>query len=148
LVIGGPHIFSGYWNNPEATREALRDGWLYTGDLVRQDEEGYFFIVGRRKYMFISGGENVYPAQVEKVLYAHPSIAQAAVIGVPDRKWGESGCAFVVLQPGATLGEKELMDYCKEALASYQCPKFVVFRDELPVGHSGKIDKQALREMM
>jgi fatty-acyl-CoA synthase len=148
LVIGGPHIFSGYWNNPEATREALRDGWLYTGDLVRQDEEGYFFIVGRRKDMFISGGENVYPAQVEKVLYAHPSIAQAAVIGVPDRKWGESGCAFVVLQPGATLGEKELMDYCKEALASYQCPKFVVFRDELPVGHSGKIDKQALREMM
>ena len=148
LVIGGPHVFSGYWNNPEASRETLREGWVYTGDLFRQDEEGYYFIVGRKKDLFISGGENVYPAQVERVLYAHPSIAQAAVIGVPDPKWGESGCAFVVLQPGATLGEQELMDYCKETLASYQCPKSVVFRDELPLGHSGKIDKKALREMI
>jgi fatty-acyl-CoA synthase len=148
LVIGGPHVFSGYWNNPEATRETLRNGWVYTGDLVRQDEEGYYFIVGRKKDMFISGGENVYPAQVERVIYTHPSIAQAAVIGVPDPKWGESGCASVVLHTGATLGEKELMDYCKEALASYQCPKSVVFTDELPMGHSGKIDKNALREMM
>jgi len=148
LVIGGPQVFSGYWNNPQATRETLRDGWVYTGDLFRQDEEGYYFAVGRKKDMFISGGENVYPAQVERVIYAHPSVAQAAVIGVPDANWGESGCAFVVLHPGATLGEKELMDYCKETLASYQCPKSVVFRDELPVGHSGKIDKKALRGMM
>ncbi len=147
LVIGGPHVFSGYWNNAEATRETLRNGWVYTGDLVRRDEEGYCFIVGRKKDMIISGGENVYPAQVERLLYAHPSIAQAAVIGVPDPKWGESGCAFVVLHPGATLGEKELMDYCKETLASYQCPKSVVFRDALPMGHSGKIDKNAIREM-
>jgi fatty-acyl-CoA synthase len=148
LVIGGPHVFSGYWNNPDATREILRDGWVYTGDLFRQDEEGYYFIVGRKKDMFVSGGENVYPAQVERVIYTHPSVAQAAVVGVPDAKWGQSGYAFVVLHPGATLGEKELMDYCKETLASYQCPKSVVFRDELPMGHSGKIDKKALREMM
>jgi len=148
LVIGGPEIFSGYWNNPEATRETLRNGWVHTGDLFRQDEDGYYFIVGREKDMFISGGENVYPAQVERVIYAHPSVAQAAVIGVPDAKWGESGCAFVVLHPGATLPDKELMDYCKETLASYQCPKSVVFSNHLPVGHSGKIDKKALREMM
>jgi fatty-acyl-CoA synthase len=148
LVIAGPQVFSGYWNNREATREALRNGWVYTGDLFRQDEEGYYFIVGRKKDMFISGGENVYPAQVERVIYAHPSVAQAAVIGVPDAKWGESGCAFVVLHAGATLGEGELMDYCKKSLASYQCPKSVVFSDHLPLGHSGKIDKKALREMM
>jgi len=148
LVIGGPQVFSGYWNNAEATRETLRNGWVHTGDLFRQDEEGYYFIVGREKDMFISGGENVYPAQVERVIYTHPCIAQAAVIGVPDAKWGESGCAFVVLHPGATLGEQELMDYCKETLASYQCPKSIVFSDQLPLGHSGKIDKKALREMM
>ncbi len=148
LVIGGPHVFSGYWNNPGATRETLRSGCVYTGDLVRQDEEGYCFIVGRKRNMFISGGENVYPAQVERMIYAHPSVSQVAVIGVPDPKWGESGCAFVVLHPGATLGEKELMDYCKQTLASYQCPKSIVFRDELPMGHSGKIDKNALREMV
>jgi fatty-acyl-CoA synthase len=148
LVMGGPQVFSGYWNNPEASRETLRSGWVYTGDLFRQDEDGYYFIVGREKDMFISGGENVYPPQVERVIYAHPSVAQAAVIGVPDAKWGESGCAFVVLHPGATLAEKELMDYCKETLASYQCPKSVVFSDHLPVGHSGKVDKKALREML
>jgi fatty-acyl-CoA synthase len=148
LVMGGPHVFSGYWNNPEATRETLRDGWVYTGDLTRQDKEGYYFIVGRKKEMFISGGENVYPPQVEKVIYTHPSVAQAAVIGLPDAQWGEVGCAFVVLHAGASLGEQELIDYCKQKLASYQCPKSVFFLEKLPMGDSGKIDKKALRQKM
>ncbi len=144
LLMCGPHVFSGYWNNPEATRETLADGWVRTGDLFRRDAEGYHYVVGRRKEMFISGGENVYPVQIEKVLQGHPGVAQVAVVGVPDARWGEVGCAFVVVSDRVT--EQELRDWCRRFLAGYQCPKHVVVLDHLPLGHSGKIDKQTLRQ--
>jgi len=143
LLIRGPHTFSGYWNNAAATRETLADGWVRTGDLFRRDTDGYHYVVGRKKEMFISGGENVYPAQVEKVLYRHPAIAQAAVIGVPDPRWGEVGCAFLVLR--SQMETRDLADWCRGFLGGYQCPKHFVVRENLPLGDSGKIDKNALR---
>ena len=140
----GPHAFSGYWNNDEATRKTLTDGWVHTGDLFRRDDEGYYYIAGRKKEMYISGGENVYPVQVEKVIYEHPGVSQVAVIGVPDDRWGETGCAFVVLHDGADLTEEELKSYCRDYLASFQCPGHVIFMDQLPLGHSNKIQKKEL----
>ena len=144
LLIRGPHVCEGYWHNPEATAEAIRDGWLHTGDLARHDEEGYYTIVGRLKDMIISGGENVYPAEVESVLHAHPAVAEAALIGVSHARWGEVGRAIVVLAPGAELTQAELRDFCGERLARYKVPKSVVFVDEMPQTGAGKIDKQAL----
>ena len=146
LLMKGPHLFSGYWKNPEATEEALDEGWVHTGDLFRCDDEGYYYMVGRKKEMYISGGENVYPVQVEKVIYEHEAVAQVAVIGVPDEQWGETGCAFVVLEDGQVLTAEELKTYCKEYLASYQCPGEVIFKDKLPVGDSNKIQKRDLEE--
>lgn len=146
LLMKGPHVFEGYWKNPEATEEALDDGWVHTGDLFRCDDDGYYFMVGRKKEMYISGGENVYPVQVEKVIYKHPAVAQAAVIGVPDEQWGETGCAYVVLKKGESLSEEELKTYCKEYLAGFQCPRHVIFKKELPVGDSNKIQKRDLEE--
>lgn len=144
LRMKGPHLFNGYWNNPEATEQALEDGWVKTGDLFREDEEGYFYIAGRKKEMYISGGENVYPVQVENVIYDHPAVSQAAVIGVPDNRWGETGCAFVVLKEGKSLGADELKAYCRRFLAGFQCPGHIIFRDKLPLGHSSKIQKKEL----
>jgi fatty-acyl-CoA synthase len=146
LIIRGPHVCDGYWNNAEATAEAIRDGWLHTGDLARRDEEGYYTIVGRLKDMIISGGENVYPAEVESVLHAHPGVAEAALIAVPHDKWGEVGRAVVVRSPGAELAEDELLDFCRERLARYKVPKSVVFVDAMPTTGAGKIDKKALVE--
>lgn len=147
LIIRGPHVCAGYWNNPEATAQTIRDGWLHTGDLARRDAEGYYFIVGRLKDMYISGGENVYPAEVESVLHAHPAVAEAAVIGVPDPKWGEVGRAIVALKPGAQPAAEELTTFCRERLAGYKVPKSIVFVDELPKTGAGKVDKQRLREL-
>lgn len=147
LWMKGPHVFKGYWNNEEATKETLEDGWVKTGDLFRCDEDGYYYIVGRKKELYISGGENVYPVQVEKVIYDHPAVSQAAVIGVPDKQWGETGCAFVVLKEGEEITSEELINYCREYLAGFQCPKYVQFRKELPVGHSNKIQKKDLFEI-
>jgi fatty-acyl-CoA synthase len=144
LLIRGPHVTPGYWNNPAATAQAIRDGWLHTGDLAVQDGEGYITIVGRSKEMFISGGENVYPAEVESVMYGHPAVAEAALIGVPHETWGEVGHAFVVVRAGAQLTEEELLSYLRERLAAYKIPKIVSFLDELPKTGAGKIDKQAL----
>lgn len=144
LWMKGPHVFNGYWNNPEATNETLENGWVKTGDLFRQDKEGYFYIAGRKKDMYISGGENVYPVQVENVIYEHPAVSQAAVIGVPDDQWGETGCAFVVLKDQETLTSDELKTYCRDYLAGFQCPGHVIFQDELPLGHSNKIQKKEL----
>jgi len=118
----------------------------YTGDLFRRDEEGYYYMVGRKKEMYISGGENVYPVQVEKVIYGHPAVAQAAIIGVPDERWGETGCAYVVLNANKSLTAEELKAYCREYLAAYQCPKHIVFKDDLPVGDSNKIQKRDLED--
>jgi fatty-acyl-CoA synthase len=146
LVIRGPHVCAGYWNNPEATAQTIRDGWLHTGDLARRDAEGYYYIVGRLKDMIISGGENVYPAEVESVLHAHPAVAEAALIGVPDPKWGEVGRAIVALRPGAQVTAEELLAFCRERLAGYKVPKSVVFVDALPKTGAGKVDKQRLKE--
>jgi fatty-acyl-CoA synthase len=146
LLMKGPHLFSGYWKNPEATEQALDDGWVHTGDLFRCDEDGYYYMVGRKKEMYISGGENVYPVQVEKVIYEHEAVAQVAVIGVPDDQWGETGCAFVVVEEGMSLTAEQLKSYCREYLAGYQCPGEVIFKDALPVGDSNKIQKRDLEQ--
>ncbi|MGQ9803468.1 MAG: acyl-CoA synthetase [Anaerolineae bacterium] len=147
LIIRGPHVCAGYWNNPQATAQTIRNGWLYTGDLARYDEEGYYYIVGRLKDMIISGGENVYPAEVESILHAHPAVAEAALIGVPDEKWGEVGRAIVVLHPGAQVTAEEILTFCRERLASYKVPKSVIFVDELPKTGANKVDKERLRKL-
>ncbi len=146
LVLAGPHVCSGYWNRPEATAEAFRDGWWHTGDLARRDAEGYFYIVGRKKDMLISGGENIYPAEIEGLLATHPKIAEAAIIGVPDAKWGEVGRAVVVARPGETLTAEEVLAFCDGKLARYKIPKSVVFAPVLPRNAMGKVIKAELRE--
>ena len=145
IVVKGPTVMTGYWNRPEETAKAIRDGWLHTGDLGRQDEEGYFYVVDRKKDMYRSGGENVYPAEVEKVLYDHPKILEAAIVGVPDPKWGETGKAFVVLQPGAAMTKEEVLRYLDGQVARYKFPTHVEFVKELPHTASGKVQKSALR---
>jgi len=144
LLIRGPHVTPGYWNKPEATAEILREGWLHTGDLARQDEDGYFYVIGRSKDMYISGGENVYPAEVESMLHAHPAVAEAAVIGVPHEKWGEVGKAFVVIETGQSLSAAGLLDFLRPRLAKYKLPQAVVFVPALPKTAIGKIDKKIL----
>jgi len=141
IVIRGPNVMKGYYNNPEATQETLRNGWLHTGDLGYVDEDGYFFIVGRKKEMIIRGGENIYPKEIEEVVYRHPAILEAAVVGLPDKVWGEEVTAFIVLRDEETLNEEELIDYCKEHLADYKCPRKVFFVDDLPKTATGKIQK-------
>lgn len=146
LLISGPHLFSGYWRNPEATEEVITNGWLHTGDLARRDDEGYFYIVDRKKDMFISGGENVYPFEVESVLYRHPAVGEAAVIGIPHEKWGEAGRAYIVLNKGKTANSDQLIEHCKANLARYKVPKEIVFVDSLPKSPAGKIIKRELSE--
>ncbi len=146
LLIRGPHVIPGYWNRPEATAETIIDGWLHTGDLAQRDAEGYYTIIGRSKDMFISGGENVYPAELESVLHGHPAVAEAAVIGVPDDKWGEVGRAIVVLKPGQTVSEEELLAYMQGRLAKYKVPKSVIYVSELPKTAIGKLDKKRLAQ--
>ncbi len=146
LWLRGPHVFGGYWENEEETAQALQDNWLRTGDLMKMDNEGYYFVVGRKKEMYISGGENVYPAQVERVLQRHAAVSMAAVIGMPHPKWGEAGWAFCQLHDGRSSSESDLLEWCREHLAKFQCPSRIIIMEDLPVGHSGKIDKLALRQ--
>lgn len=146
VVIRGPSIMSGYWELPLETAQALRDGWLRTGDVARLDEEGYAYIVDRVKDMIISGGENVYPAEVENVLYEHPAVAEAAVIGVPDEKWGEVPLAVVVKKTGEHVLADALVAFCSERLAKFKSPKRVEFVDALPRTPSGKVIKHELRD--
>lgn len=146
LWLRGPTVCAGYWNNPVATAAAITDGWFHTGDLARVDAEGYYYIVERKKDMFISGGENVYPAEVENVLYEHPAIAECAVIGVADDTWGEVGRALVQLRPEYYVEADELLKHCRERLAGYKVPRSIVFVPELPHTPSGKIYKPELRE--
>ncbi len=145
LLLRGPVCTPGYWNNPEATSAAIQNGWLYTGDLVRRDEDGYFYVVDRKKEMYISGAENVYPAEIEQFLRSHPAISAVAVVGVPDEKWGEAGKAFVVLREDADATGEEILAFCAGNLAKYKIPKYVVFLDALPLSDSGKILKKKLR---
>ncbi len=142
LTLRGPHVFLGYFEREEATREALRDGWLWTGDLASVDEEGVFTIVGRRKEMFISGGENVFPAEVEAAVYDHPAVAECAVVGVPDERWGEVGLACVVLRPGARATAEELRLFVRERLAGFKVPKHFDFQPDLPKSGAGKVLKR------
>ena len=144
LHIRGPHVTPGYWRRPEETAAAIVDGWLHTGDLAVRDAEGYFTIIGRSKDMFISGGENVYPAEIESVLLAYPGIAEAALVGVPDDKWGEVGRACLVLAAGTALDEDAFRAFLGERLARYKLPKEIVVLDELPKTAIGKIDKKLL----
>ena len=146
VLIGGPGVMKGYWNRPDATAETLRGGWLHTGDVGQVDDEGYITIVDRVKDMYISGGENVYPAEVERVLAGHPAIAEAAIIGVPDERWGEAGRAIVVLRPGASADPEEIRRFCAERLAKFKVPASVVFSDPLPRNPTGKLLKPELRE--
>jgi len=142
LLIRGPHVMAGYWNNSEATAETIRDGWLHTGDTARVDRDGCYSILGRSKEMFISGGENVYPAEIESVLLAHPAVLEAAVVGVPHEKWGEVGRAFVV--PADGYDEEEVRVFLAERLARYKLPHSIVVVDALPLTAIGKIDKKLL----
>ena len=146
VVCRGPNVMKGYYKDRKATREALRGGWLHTGDLGRTDEEGYVYIVDRKKDMIVSGGENIYPREIEELLYHHPKIRDVAVIGIPDPIWGESVKAFVVLKTGETMKEEEVIEYCKSHLASYKKPKSVEFAENLPRNPSGKVLKTVLRE--
>lgn len=142
LLIRGPHIMAGYWNNPEATRDVIRDGWLHTGDIAMVDGDGCFSILGRSKEMFISGGENVYPAEIESALLGHPGVQEAAVISLPDEKWGEIGQAFVV--DSGSYDEQSVWDYLTERLARYKLPRSIEVVDALPLTAIGKIDKKRL----
>ncbi|MHB1128063.1 MAG: acyl-CoA synthetase [Bacillota bacterium] len=145
IVYRGPTVMKEYYNNPEATAEAFKGGWFHSGDLVRMDEEGFVYVVDRKKDMIISGGENIYSAEVEEVLFSHPDILEVAVIGVPDEKWGETVKAFVVCKPGKSLTEEEVIIYSKLHLASYKKPKYVEFMNQLPRNASGKVLKTVLR---
>jgi long-chain acyl-CoA synthetase len=147
IIAKGPNIMVGYWRKPEETAEVLRDGWLYTGDLATVDEEGYIYIVDRKKDMIITGGENVFSTEVENVLYTHPAVLEAAVVGVPDERWGEAVKAIVVLKPGMQATEGELIAHCRARLAHFKAPRSVEFyAGALPKSGSGKILKRELRE--
>jgi long-chain acyl-CoA synthetase len=145
IVIRGHNIMKGYYKNPEATEEAMRGGWFHTGDLAYADDDGFLFIVDRKKDLVIRGGYNVYPREIEEVLYAHPSIAEAAVIGKPDDKLGEEVVAVITLKAGASVTPEEVIAYSKERLAAYKYPREVRIVDALPMGPTGKILKKELR---
>jgi long-chain acyl-CoA synthetase len=145
IVIRGPNVMKGYYKRPEATAEVMRNGWFHTGDIARVDEDGYFFIVDRKKDMINRGGFNVYPREVEEVLYGHPAVADAAVIGVPDEALGEEVKAVVVLRPNHTVSAADIISYCRERIASFKYPRYVEFRDSLPKNPTGKILKRELR---
>ena len=147
LWVRGPNVTPGYWQRPEANRASFTDGWLHTGDAARIDDEGFYYIVDRTKDMYISGGENVYPAEVENVLYQIPQLAEAAIIGVPDERWGEVGKAIVVVKPGQMLSAEQVLDHCRENLARYKLPRYIEFVDALPRNATGKVHKPTLRQM-
>jgi len=146
LVVSGPQVMKGYWNMPEETEKVLRDGWLHTGDIAKMDEDGYFYIVDRKKDMIIASGYNVYPREIEEVLFEHPDVSEAVAVGVPDEYRGESVAAFVVKRPGSNVTEEEILAFCKERLAPYKAPKSVEFRDELPKSTVGKLLRRVLAE--
>lgn len=145
LIIKGPTVTPGYWKNDKATRETIVDGWFHTGDLMKQDEEGYFYVVDRIKNMYISGGENVYPAEVEHLISTMEEVQSVAIIGIPDEKWGETGKAFIVKKPNSKLTKKDVTGFCVERLAKYKVPKHIEFIENLPLNNAGKIDRKKLK---
>ncbi|HYG60457.1 MAG TPA: long-chain fatty acid--CoA ligase [Symbiobacteriaceae bacterium] len=146
VLLKGPQVMKGYWNKPDETAACLKDGWLFTGDIGKMDEEGYLYIVDRKKDMIIAGGFNIYPREIDEVLYAHPKVLEACAVGVADQYRGESVKAFVVLKPGETATEEEILDFCKERLASYKRPRSVEFLDTLPKSTVGKVLRRVLAE--
>jgi long-chain acyl-CoA synthetase len=146
LIVKGPNVMKGYWNRPEETQKALKDGWLFTGDLARMDQDGYFYIVDRKKDMIIAGGYNIYPREVEEVLYGHEAVQEAAVVGVPDPYRGETVAAFIVLKEAyrGKVTEKDIEAFCRANLAAYKVPRIIQFRDSLPKSSVGKILKREL----
>jgi fatty-acyl-CoA synthase len=147
VITRGPHVMKGYLNLPEANQESFKNGWFHTGDIARIDEEGFITIAGRKKDMIISGGENIYPREIELVLNTHPKIRETTVFGIPDEKWGESVCAAVILKPNETLLEEEIITYCKENLASYKKPRKVIFCQSFPRNTTGKVIKEKMKEI-
>ncbi|MBT8165165.1 MAG: long-chain fatty acid--CoA ligase [Acidimicrobiia bacterium] len=147
LLIKGPHVTPGYWNQPEATADTIKDGWLWTGDLAVRDDEGFFTIKGRSKDMFISGGENVYPAEVESVMLAYEGVTEAALVGIPDEKWGEIGRAFLVVDEGGDFDDEAFLGFLGERLAEYKLPRSVIVLAELPKTVIGKLDKKVMAAM-
>ena len=145
IVVRGDQVMQGYWRNPTATAEAFAGGWFHTGDLARFDDDGFHYIVDRKKDMIITGGENVYSRQVEDVIYTHPGVVEVAVIGLPDEHWGENVCAVVVTEPGAPVTAAGIVQICRDNLAGYKKPKRVEFVDALPKNASGKVLKRELR---
>ena len=146
LVVKGPQIMRGYWNNPELTAAVLQDGWFYTRDLARMDENGFFYIIDRKDDMIISRGFNVYPAQIEEVLMRHPGVKDAAVIGVADRMKGQAIVAAVALKEEEPPDREALFQYCREYLPDYRVPKAILIRDSIPRDPSGKLLRRVLRE--
>ncbi len=146
ILIKGPQVTSGYFNRPEATAETIRDGWLYTGDIGYMDDDGYLFIVDRKKDMIIAGGYNIYPRDIDEVLFGHPKVQEACAVGVPHEYRGETVKAFVVVRPGESLTAEELDAYCREKLAAYKVPKLYEFREELPKSAVGKTLRRELRD--
>jgi fatty-acyl-CoA synthase len=146
LLVRGPNVFSGYWNRPEETAQVLTDGWFRSGDVVRIDDDGWAYVLDRVKDLIISGGENIYPAEVEAVIAELADVSAAAVVAVPDPRWGEVGCAYVVVRPGADLDELALRAHLDQRLARYKIPRYVEFREELPTNATGKVLRASLRE--
>lgn len=146
IIIKGPVIMKEYYKNKEETEKSIQNGWLYTGDLGKLDEEGYLYVVGRKKDMIKSGGENIYPREIEELLLRNQKIADAAVIGIPDKQWGESVRAVVQLKTGECMTEEEAINFCKQHVASYKKPKSVVFVNEIPKNASGKVLKDEVRK--
>ncbi len=146
LIMKGPQIMQGYWNNPQETAGQLRDGWLYTGDIAVRDEDDYFFIVDRKKDMIIAGGFNIYPREIDEVLFKHPKVQEGVSVGISDKYRGETVKAYVVLKPGETATAEEIVTFCAERLAAYKVPKLVEFRDSLPKSVIGKVLRKVLRE--
>jgi fatty-acyl-CoA synthase len=147
LLIRGPHVCAGYWRKPEATAAVLRDGWFHTGDMAHCDEDGFYTIAGRYKDMIKSGGENVYAAEVEGVFREHPAVKDAALIGRPDKTWGEIGVMIVVCAEGCQVTGEALADFCRARLARYKLPKQIIFAEQLPYSPYGKVEKARLREL-
>jgi fatty-acyl-CoA synthase len=147
IVVRGPKVSPGYWRDPELTATTHRGGWFHTGDIGRFDDDGYLYVMDRKKDMIRSGGENLASSEVERALYEHPSVSEAAVIGVPNERWGEVPQAYVVVAPGQRLAEDQLVGFVAERLAKFKVPRTVVFVDELPRNPSGKVLKRELRAM-
>jgi len=146
LIVRGPNVMRGYWNRPEDTEQVLKDGWLHTGDIAKMDEDGYFYIVDRKKDLIIAGGFNIYPREIEEVLYEHPKVKEAVAVGVPDTYRGETVKVFIVLKTGETATAEEIVNFCRGKLAKYKVPNAVEFRDQLPKTLVGKFLRRVLLE--